>query len=104
MQVSTINNPLPQRFMTKDVPGIGGVIKVRPEDFLVEELPLYEPCDEGEHLYLRIQKNGVSHGEMMACLRRTFGVSDRQIGCAGMKDKQAVTQQTVSLHLHDDPE
>ncbi|MCH7546458.1 MAG: tRNA pseudouridine(13) synthase TruD [Planctomycetes bacterium] len=103
MPLTTIKNPLPQRFMTQDVPGIGGVIKVRPEDFLVEELPLYEPCDEGEHLYLRIQKNGVSHGEMMACLRRTFGVSDRQIGCAGMKDKQAVTQQTVSLHLHEDP-
>ena len=29
-------------FLTPDIPGIGGSIKQRPEDFLVEELPLYD--------------------------------------------------------------
>src|SRR5204862_7977679 len=60
-----ILNPLPQRYLTGD-PGIGGKIKVRPEDFLVDELPLYEPEGKGEHLYLGIQKTNVSHGELMA--------------------------------------
>ena len=46
-------------YLTCDLPGIGGVIKQRPEDFLVEERPLYEPCGEGEHLYLLVEKNSL---------------------------------------------
>ena len=93
-----IVNPLPQRYLTTE-PGIGGVIKLRPEDFLVEEVPLYEPSGEGEHLYVRIEKSGVSHAELLSCLRRHFGVPAAAIGFAGMKDKLAVTRQTVSVHL-----
>jgi tRNA(Glu) U13 pseudouridine synthase TruD len=50
-----IINPLPQQFLTTD-PGVGGRIKARPEDFLVDELPLYEPEGKGEHLYLGIRR------------------------------------------------
>jgi tRNA pseudouridine13 synthase len=95
-------DPLPQRCFT-DEPGIGGVIKVRPEDFIVEEIPLYEPAGEGEHLYLRVEKRAVSHGELMSFIRRAFGVRNDAIGYAGMKDKMAVTQQTVSVALREDP-
>lgn len=97
-----IADPAPQRYLTDD-PGIGGRLKDAPEDFIVEELPLYEPCGTGEHLYLRVRKIGCAHGEMMSCLRRTFGVPERAIGYAGMKDKVAVTTQTVSIHLPQDP-
>ncbi len=90
--------PLPRRHVTEG-PGIGGVIKARAEDFVVEELPLYEPCGRGEHLYLRIEKSGVSHGEMMSRIRRRFGVREKDIGFAGMKDKVAVSRQTVSIYL-----
>ncbi|MHC4220036.1 MAG: tRNA pseudouridine(13) synthase TruD [Planctomycetota bacterium] len=96
-----IINPLPQRYLTTE-PGIGGEIKQRPEDFLVEELPLYEPSGKGEHLYVRIEKTGVSHHELASSLRRHFGVTDKAIGFAGMKDKRAVTRQTVSIHLPQD--
>ena len=91
-------NPLPQRYLTPGS-GIGGTIKTRPEDFLVEEVPLYDPCGTGEHLYLGIQKTGVSHMELISHLRRHFDVPRRAIGFAGMKDKAAVTQQTVSIYL-----
>jgi len=97
-----ITNPLPQRYLTH-TPGVGGRIKARPEDFLVDEIPLYEPQGGGEHLYLGIQKTNVSHGEMMSCLRRKFGVREFAIGYAGMKDKAGVTRQTVSIHLTKDP-
>jgi len=96
------SSPLPQRFFTDD-PGIPGRIKVRPEDFVVEELPAYEPCGQGEHLYLRVQKTSVAHHELIGCLRRRFRLPEIAIGYAGMKDKHAVTRQTVSLHLPDDP-
>ena len=97
-----IVNPLPQQYLTQGK-GTGGVIKSQPADFVVEEIPLYEPCGEGEHLYLRIEKTSVSHGELMSCLRRHFHVKEVNIGYAGMKDKAAVTRQTVSIHLLDDP-
>lgn len=94
-----IADPLPHRYLTADEPGIGGTMKVRPEDFLVEEVPLYDPCGEGEHLYLQVQKTFVSHGELISCVRRHFNVRDYSIGFAGMKDKMAVTRQTISVHL-----
>lgn len=33
------------RYLTHDLPGIGGAIKVHPDDFVVEEIPLYPPWD-----------------------------------------------------------
>ena len=30
-------------YLTAELPGVGGVIKTRPEDFFVDELPLYPP-------------------------------------------------------------
>jgi tRNA pseudouridine13 synthase len=35
-----------------DVPGLGGRIKSIPDDFLVEEIPAYEPCGTGGFIYL----------------------------------------------------
>lgn len=78
---------------------LGGRIKERPEDFLVEELPLYEPSGEGEHLYVGVQKQDVPHVELVSILSRHFDVPASAIGFAGMKDRRAVTRQTVSIHL-----
>lgn len=79
--------------------GIGGRIKARPEDFLVDEQPLYSPSGEGEHLYLGIEKHNLSHGEMVSLLARHYGVDEEAVGFGGMKDKVAVTRQAVSVHL-----
>jgi tRNA pseudouridine13 synthase len=98
----TIPCPLPQRYTTSD-PGIGGTLKDRPEDFVVEEIPLYDACDSGEHLYLWIEKTNVSHAELMSRLRRHFDVHERAIGYAGMKDKRAITRQAVTVHCLKDP-
>jgi tRNA pseudouridine13 synthase len=102
MGANQITNPLPQRYLTTDA-GIGGQIKVRAEDFLVDEIPLYEPQGEGEHLYIGVEKTNVAHAELLSCLRRHFNVPERSIGFAGMKDKVGITRQTVSIHLPQDP-
>ena len=52
--------PMRGRYLTEDLTGVGGQIKILPEDFVVEELPLYEPCGRGDHTYLHIQKRGLS--------------------------------------------
>lgn len=95
-------NPLPQRYLTDDE-GIGGTIKQRPEDFLVDELPAYEPCGEGEHLYLFIESANIAHVDLINAIKEHFRVRDRDIGYAGMKDKYAITRQTISVHIHHDP-
>jgi tRNA pseudouridine13 synthase len=97
-----LDSPLPQQYLLESE-GIGGRIKERPEDFLVEELPLYEPVGEGEHLYLFVEKSGVSHSELISTVRRHFNVRREAIGFAGMKDKAAVTRQLLSVHLLQDP-
>ncbi len=77
----------------------GGVIKVRPADFLVDELPLYEPSGEGEHLYLGIQKENMPHDEMIRVVAHHFNVDPDSIGTAGRKDRHAVTRQAISVNL-----
>lgn len=85
--------------VTADLPGIGGVIKQRPEDFLVEEIPLYEPVGQGEHLYLFIEKRSLSTLQLVEVLAKHFHVARGAIGTAGLKDKRAITRQVVSVHV-----
>src|SRR5206468_10265609 len=90
-----MTNDLP--FLTADVSGIGGGIRATPEDFQVEERPLYLPCGEGEHLYLRVTKRGLSTREMVSCFSSALGVKAGGSGVAGLKDADAVTTQMVSV-------
>ena len=78
---------------------IQGTVKASPDDFSVEELPLYEPSGEGEHLYVTVRKVNMSHEELVRRIAKEFGVSKRCIGVAGRKDLRAVTTQTISIHL-----
>ena len=82
-----------------DAPILGGLIKERADDFLVDEIPLYEPSGEGEHLYLRIQKVDLAHSELLEVLKKHFGVPEAAIGAAGMKDRIAVTSQAVTIRM-----
>ncbi|MCB9844578.1 MAG: tRNA pseudouridine(13) synthase TruD [Phycisphaeraceae bacterium] len=86
-------------YVTPDVPGIGGRLRARDEDFLVEEEPLYEPCGSGEHIYLFIEKRSMTTLELVGVLARHFGVSHSAVGFAGLKDKRAITRQVMSVHV-----
>lgn len=90
--------------LTVDMPGSGGVLKARPEDFLVEELPLYEPCGEGEHLMLFVEKRKLTTSDVVRRLAKAFKVKPTSIGFAGMKDKHAVTRQHFTVHRPDPAE
>lgn len=85
-------------YLTRDIPGIGGSIKNRPEDFLVQELPLYQPAGTGEHIYMLIEKRRLSTLQLISIVAKHFKVSKRAIGHAGLKDKFAITQQVLSIH------
>ncbi len=80
-----------------DSPGIGGVIKQRPEDFFVQEMPLYEPTGEGEHVYCEVQKMGMTTFNAVSRMAQALKVPEENIGYAGMKDARAVTRQLFSI-------
>ena len=87
----------PHRYLTADIRGTGGVIKEIAEDFVVEEIPAYEPCGSGEHCYLTIEKQGITTLEAIRRIARRLNVPERDMGYAGMKDSVGVTRQTISV-------
>ncbi len=71
--------------------------KASPETFVVEEVPLYRFSGEGEHLILKVRKKNLSTWEMLQIISEQVGVKLRDIGYAGLKDKNALTYQYISL-------
>ncbi|MEX0775751.1 MAG: tRNA pseudouridine(13) synthase TruD [Phycisphaeraceae bacterium] len=94
-------SPQSLAYLTADIPGTGGIIKERPEDFLVEEQPLYQPEGHGEHLYLYIEKRERATTDVVHRLAKLFNVRRGDIGYAGLKDKHAVTRQHLSIYKPD---
>ncbi|MBX3388813.1 MAG: tRNA pseudouridine(13) synthase TruD [Phycisphaeraceae bacterium] len=88
----------PVVYVTSDIPGVGGVIKQRPEDFLVDETAAYQPSGAGEHIYLYVEKRNLSTLEAARILASHFGVAPDSVGFAGMKDRVAITRQLFSVH------
>lgn len=84
-------------FLTNDFAPVPGVIKEVPGDFCVEEIPAYEPCGSGEHLFVRFEKTGLTTRQAVDQLARALNLRPQDAGVAGLKDAQAVTVQTVSV-------
>lgn len=81
------------------VSGASATLKRRNEDFCVTELALQLPCGEGEHLWLDIEKNGANTSFVAQQLAEAAGVTERDVGYAGLKDRYAITRQWFSLYL-----
>ena len=94
--------PLP--YITPGEPGIGGLLKAEADCFVVEEIPLYEPEGEGEHIYLRLAREGWNTRDIQKALAKLFGLKAVDVGYAGLKDKQARVTQTFSLALRNTDE
>jgi len=76
-----------------------GLLKSCPQDFRVIEELGFEPDGAGEHLFLWIEKNGLSTMELIERVARDYAIHPRLIGHSGLKDKHAICQQWLSLHL-----
>lgn len=86
------------RYLTADLPGIGGVIKEQVQDFVVEELPLYPASGQGEHTFFEIRKTGLSTFEAVRLIAQALGILPNRISYAGLKDARAITCQVLSVH------
>lgn len=81
------------------VPAATGVIKANPEDFVVVEDLGYGADGEGEHLLVRIRKVGANTRFVAEALAKYLGIHQRDMSYAGMKDRHAVTEQTLCFRL-----
>lgn len=79
-------------------------IKRTPDDFIVDEIPAYEPVGEGDHLFVHFRKRGRTTAEVVSEMARALEIPARDVGVAGLKDKVAVTAQTISLPKRPDLE
>lgn len=84
-------------YLTSTLPGTGGTIGEDFQDFFVEEIPLYEPCGSGEHLYLTVEKQGLTTYDLLQRIAGSLGIKERDLGYAGLKDARALTRQTISV-------
>jgi tRNA pseudouridine13 synthase len=75
------------------------VLKSTAADFEVEEILGFEPGGEGEHLFLWVEKCGLSTNELITRMAKDHDLPANAFGYSGLKDKHALTRQWLSLHL-----
>jgi tRNA pseudouridine13 synthase len=80
-------------------PPVSGRLRATPEDFVVREIPLLEPAGEGEHVWLLLRKRQENTEQVARKLARLAGVPLRDVSYAGLKDRNAVTEQWFSVCL-----
>ena len=85
-----------QRFLNHSQ--IDVYFKQSKDDFVVNEVPLYEFSNEGEHLILKLRKKDLTTWDAIEILANYLKCSTREFGYAGLKDKNAMTVQHISVH------
>jgi len=65
--------------------------------FLVEEIPLFEFNNKGSYLILKIKKSDMSTFKLITVISKATKLEQRNIGYAGLKDKNATTIQYISI-------
>ena len=85
--------------ITSDIPGTGGQTRASVEDFVVSEIPRFPPSGTGEYAYAYVEKRGLNTHDLVAALKGQ-GVPYNDVGVAGLKDKNAVTRQWLSVPAH----
>ncbi|HBI22403.1 MAG TPA: tRNA pseudouridine(13) synthase TruD [Legionella sp.] len=74
------------------------VFKAAPDDFMVDEVLGFALSGVGEHQFLRIEKKGLNTHELVLRLAQCLGKPVKHISYAGLKDRQALTTQWLSVH------
>lgn len=85
-------------------PPAQATIRAQPEDFQVTELLGFEPCGEGEHAYLLLEKRNLNTRDVVERIADLSGVRVRDIGYCGLKDRNACARQWFSIGLAGRPQ
>lgn len=80
-------------------PKSSSLLRQQISDFkVIEQIP-FEPCGEGEHLFIYLRKTGANTVYVARQLAKYFSVKEMLVSYAGLKDRFAVTEQWFSVHL-----
>lgn len=83
----------------KTSPKSTALLKQECADFIVKEELGYEMSGEGEFVALKVRKTGCNTLFVGEKLAKFAGVSERNMGYAGLKDRQAITEQWFCLQM-----
>ena len=78
--------------------GVSFYFKQSSSTFVVQEVPLYDFSGTGEHLVLHVRKKNLTTLELIEKIAKYLKIQRKEIGYAGLKDKNALTYQYISLH------
>lgn len=84
-------------YFGKSYPPLEFLFSHNMRDFVVEEIPLYEFSNNGEHQILKIRKKNLSTHELISLVAKALNIRPRDIGYAGLKDKAALSYQYISV-------
>ncbi|MBH0085613.1 tRNA pseudouridine(13) synthase TruD [Psychrobacter sp. SCQQ22] len=73
--------------------------KANTTDFIVNEILPIDFTNEGEHLWLHIEKSGMNTAYLAKLLSEWAEIPLRDVGYSGLKDRHALTTQWFSLRI-----
>ncbi|MFT6248337.1 MAG: tRNA pseudouridine13 synthase [Cognaticolwellia sp.] len=97
--VEQSQSPLPEFSYLYGKPKSTGLLRQHRSDFKVFEQIPFEPCGEGEHLFIHIRKTGANTAFVAKQLAHYFSVNESLVSYAGLKDRFAVTEQWFGVHV-----
>jgi len=74
-----------------------GLLRVQPEDFLVEEDLGFAPAGSGQHLLVKVRKRNANTQWVARELAKIAGCRAFEVGFAGLKDRHAIAVQWFSV-------
>jgi tRNA pseudouridine13 synthase len=78
------------------------ILKQVPEDFVVVEVPLFEPGKLGKYSIFELMKKNRNTEDAVFEVARQTKIPRKCISYAGIKDKQAITHQRISVLANPD--
>ncbi len=78
---------------------VSGTIRQRPEDFAVAEILNMRCAGAGGHVWLQVQKRGITTPDAARLIAAHAGISCRDVGYSGLKDRHALATQWFSLPI-----
>ncbi len=76
------------------------ILKQLPEDFIVKEISnvkVSEDKSSGKYIYFQLKKKNRNTLDVVKEIAKQLGLKEKQVGFAGSKDKNAVTEQVCSV-------
>ncbi|MBB6091777.1 tRNA pseudouridine13 synthase [Povalibacter uvarum] len=78
-------------------PPVRGRVRVSPEDFVVREWLGFAADGDGDHWLLTVRKRGANTHWVAKQLGKLAQIHPRDVGFAGLKDRDAVTEQAFTI-------